>query len=58
LAFYLCLTALIISSRTTPAKRTPIIKMIYDEKLEIISDDELAIDDEKFAGSVIILLIL
>lgn len=43
----------IIISSTTPARSTPIIKTIKDEKLPIVSLVELAISVVKLAGNVI-----
>jgi len=40
-------------SSTTPAKRTPIIKIIYGEKLLNISELVLATSEAKSAGNVI-----
>jgi hypothetical protein len=51
--FYLCLIADIIISRTTPASKTPIIKIIKGEKLLIVSFVELATSVVKLLGNVI-----
>ena len=51
--FYLCRMADIIISSTTPARSTPIIKTIKDEKELIVSLVELATSDVKLEGNVI-----
>jgi hypothetical protein len=50
-SFYLCLTAPITISSTTPARSTPKIKIIKGEKLLKVSELVLAISLAKFVGN-------